>query len=584
MWQVFLVLSVLVITSSFIYILLIKDKEGKSINIILCAVFVSNTLIFFPMYYEMFKNDIGFPHLFKTVFVSMHHAIRLFIVDSDFEMVREMVPSSDLYLYYVYTCYAAILFLISPMMTFGFIFSFFKNISAHRKYIGSFNKDAYIFSKFNEESIALATSIKSNFRNSTIVFTSVSDENIKDYNLYEKAKKIDAIMFERDILAPCFRFHNKKKNIVFFLFDKVEKNNINSALEIIQKYNKRKNTQLYVFSNEIEGELFLSNAQTEEIKLRRISNTRSLIYSILKNKGKLLFEEAYKDSSSDKKLISAIVVGVGQYGIEMTKSLAWFCQMEGYRIEIDAFDINPSTKDYFSSLCPELMDDRFNNKFDDPGEAQYRISVHSAVDVDSLKFQEEIKKLSKTTYVFVALGNDEINIRTSIMVRRLFEQIGIHPRIQTIVENSEQKNALTGIKNYSGQSYDIDCEGSINEIYSYNNILNSELEQEALNRHLCWGKEDDFWKYEYNYRSSMASALHKRMKIFCGVPGIEKKPSDRTEQEKRVLRLLEHRRWNAYMRSEGYVYSKKRNNLAKTHNCLVTFDLLSQKDKEKDDD
>ena len=65
---------------------------------------------------------------------------------------------------------------------------------------------------------------------------------------------------------------------------------------------------------------------------------------------------------------------------------------------------------------------------------------------------------------------------------------------------------------------------------------------------------------------------------------VEKKPSDRTEQEKHVLRLLEHRRWNAYMRSEGYVYSEKRNNLAKTHNCLVTFDLLSQKDKEKDDD
>ena len=584
MWQVFLVLSVLVMASSLIYILFFKNKKSKAINIILCTVFVSNTLVFLPIYFEMFRNDFGIPHLFKTVFVSMHHAIRLFIVDSDFEIVREMVPSSDRFLYYAYTCYMAILFLISPMMTFGFIFSFFKNVSAHRKYIGSYNKDAYIFSEFNEESIALATSIRNRFRNSAIVFTSISDESIKDYYLYEKAQKIDAIMFENDILSPCFHFHNKKNNIVFLLIDKDEKKNINNAIEIIPKYNKRKNTELYVFSNGIEGELFLSNTQTEEIKLRRISDTRSLIYSILKNKGMALFEEAREDCSNNEKLISAIVVGVGKYGIEMTKSLSWFCQMEGYRIEIDAFDKNPSINDYFSSLCPELMDERFNNKFDDPGESQYRISIHSPVDVDSSIFQKEIKKLCKTTYVFVSLGNDEINIRTSIMIRRLFEQIGIHPRIQTIIEKSERKNALIGIKNYSGQLYDIDYEGTIDEIYSYDNILNSELEQEALDRHLCWGNEEDFWKYEYNYRSSMASALHKRMKIFCGVPGIEKKPSDRTEQEKHVLRLLEHRRWNAYMRSEGYVYSEKRNNLAKTHNCLVTFDLLSQKDKEKDDD
>lgn len=584
MWQVFLVLSILIIASSSIYVLLFKNKNIKSISIIPSAVFISNTLIFLPIYYVIFKNDAAFPHLFKTVFVSMHHAIRLFIVDSDFEIIKEMVPSNNKYFYYVYTCYASILFFISPMMTFSFIFSFFKNISARRKYFGIFNKDAYIFSEFNEESIALATSIKENFCNSAIVFTSVSDESIKDYSLYEKAQKIDAIMFEKNILAPSFKFHNKNKNIVFFLIDKDEASNINNALEIIAKYNKRKNTSLYVFSNGIEGELFLSNAKTDEIKLRRISNTRSLIYSILKNKGKALFEEACEDSSKNKKLISAVVVGIGQYGTEMTKSLAWFCQMEGYRIAIDAFDIKPDRKDYISSLCPELMDERFNNKFDDPGESQYRISIHQAIDVNSSKFQEEIKKLGNATYVFVSLGNDEINIRTSIMIRRLFEQIDIHPRIQTIIENAESKSALIGIKNYSGQFYDIDYVGAIDEIYSYDNILNSELEREALNRHLCWGKEEDFWKYEYNYRASMASALHKRMKIFCGVPGIDKKPSERTEEEKHILRLLEHRRWNAYMRSEGYVYSEKRNNLAKTHNCLVTFDLLSQKDKEKDDD
>ena len=53
------------------------------------------------------------------------------------------------------------------------------------------------------------------------------------------------------------------------------------------------------------------------------------------------------------------------------------------------------------------------------------------------------------------------------------------------------------------------------------------------------------------------------------------------------IEVLEHRRWNAYMRSEGYVYSGSpdratRNDLGKMHHDLIPFDLLSEEDKRKD--
>ena len=51
--------------------------------------------------------------------------------------------------------------------------------------------------------------------------------------------------------------------------------------------------------------------------------------------------------------------------------------------------------------------------------------------------------------------------------------------------------------------------------------------------------------------------------------------------------MLEHRRWNAYMRSEGYIYSgspkkSSRNDLGKMHNDLVCYAGLDEEEKRKD--
>ena len=45
---------------------------------------------------------------------------------------------------------------------------------------------------------------------------------------------------------------------------------------------------------------------------------------------------------------------------------------------------------------------------------------------------------------------------------------------------------------------------------------------------------------------------------------------------------VEHIRWNAYMRSEGFVYAKKKNVPFKAHHNLVNLSALSISDKAKD--
>lgn len=61
---------------------------------------------------------------------------------------------------------------------------------------------------------------------------------------------------------------------------------------------------------------------------------------------------------------------------------------------------------------------------------------------------------------------------------------------------------------------------------------------------------------------------------------------DLTTEENRTIAELEHKRWNAYMRSEGYVYvhGEKRNDMAKIHHLMIPFNELPPKEQEKDID
>ena len=149
----------------------------------------------------------------------------------------------------------------------------------------------------------------------------------------------------------------------------------------------------------------------------------------------------------------------------------------------------------------------------------------------------------------VALGDDDANIKTAVNLRMYFERLKIHPIIQAIVYHSQQKKMLEGVVNYRKQPYDIRFIGDLETSYTEDVIIDSELEEEALRRHLKWGEEEEFWTYQYNYRSSVASAIHMKARIACGIPGADKKEEELSSEEKEIIEALEHRRWNAYMRA-----------------------------------
>ena len=139
-----------------------------------------------------------------------------------------------------------------------------------------------------------------------------------------------------------------------------------------------------------------------------------------------------------------------------------------------------------------------------------------------------------------------------------------------------------------------------------NNIVNSELEKLAIKIHLAYDPEDtDLERYnllEYNKRSSRASALHIKYKIYSilendftnNMKDNQKLFKERyTKEIEDLLVLNEHERWNAYMRSIGYVHASIEEvksyyeltkhyiyYLARMHPSIVEFDKLDDISKE----
>lgn len=590
MWLVFLILSVtsLIVAGLLSFgingIRVSRKKKLNLFNALFAGVFVSAFFMFMPTH--LATADLSGIGYLRATLLSVFNSMQVFAAGCEFENVVENMSQCPGWLTVIYQAWISIIYVVAPMFTIGVVLSMLKNISAYLKYLLAYFKEVYVFSELNDKSLVLASDIKNKNRKAIVVFTDVFEDNEeKIYELIEQAKKLGAICFKKDILVVDFNKHSHTKDLSFFTIGNNETENLNQTLKLIENYKEREGTRVYVFSTKVESEPLLAAVDKGKVKVRRINEVQSLVNRILYERGNGLFETA-KETEVGAKTISAVVVGMGNHGTEMVKALTWFCQMDGYKLKIHAFDRDPLAEEKFIAKAPELMSEDYNG-VDIEGEAQYTIRVHPSIDVASITFAKEISKINDATYVMVALGNDDVNINTAFNLRMYFERLKIHPVIQEIVYNSQQKKALKGIKNYRGQEYDIEFIGDMESSYTEDVIINSELEGDALKRHMKWGKEEEFWTYEYNYRSSMASAIHMKARIKCGIPGATKKEEELTDEERNIIEALEHRRWNAYMRSEGYVFSgskekSSRNDLAKMHHDLVDFSSLTEEEKRKD--
>ena len=221
-WIVCLFISITIFLCGmvlFLYLHVTKDKNVQFINtiqVLIISTFLSAFVMFLPIYNEIFPQD---PlHYIKVFLLSIHNAIRLFIVDGEFTIILEHMDYVTGWASTIYSGFAAVIFAVAPILTFSVVISFFRNISSYVRYLFGFSKDVYIFSELNEKSLAMMESLKAKGKDYQIIFTDVFENNDEtSYELIERARTMGAICFKKDITIIKFRIHHKNRIISFFV-------------------------------------------------------------------------------------------------------------------------------------------------------------------------------------------------------------------------------------------------------------------------------------------------------------------------------------------------------------------------------
>lgn len=225
------------------------------------------------------------------------------------------------------------------------------------------------------------------------------------------------------------------------------------------------------------------------------------------------------------------------------------------------------------------------------------------IDVTRLdEYPEEI--LEKTDYFVVALGEDEQNIFVAMMLKRelakreLDAGTGRHPVIAPAVFDKRLADSITDMTPAYSDPYVIPF-GMLDKRFSCRNVFMADVTVDALKSEFIYNRKSHAKRHkdEYSYWANVVRAVHAPYKLFglgCVTRVDPAAPASlRFITEKKEIApddpsftWMEHRRWNAYLRTQGFCLptteqhkryfasSGSHKDLSiKLHNCLVESGL-----------
>lgn len=601
------------------------------------------------------------------------------------------------------TVYVSLIYVAAPITGGAVLFEIIASIFPRIKLFFSSMcvwKEIVYFSELNEQSLALAKSIRENARNEKnwlrkpiIVFTDVytDDEEEKSTELLLSAKALGAICINDDILHTHIRYRWKKK---MFLIDKNEVNNIQTltALSTESRYKLLDGADVFLFSNDdtfalvgykIKEELKNKSWAKKMPRIISVNGYRNLVRNLLSEVP--LYEplvektdaHSIKHHEEDRQL-NVTIIGAGDIGTEMFLSTYWYGQILNYQLNINVISQEPEEVfiDKINYINPDIFDtcvrskttirkedtERLDSVFSFDGSTnqyskimrkypddkdtsvpyfRFRYFQTNLKDDDlesklSTSFWSDGFKIIDSDYFLVALGSDADNLSVAdklnrfVSISKLESSKRKHAVIAYVVYdsdlcrvlNEQQKNAGL-LKNFVYMH----AFGSLEEVFNTKNIYMEENEgdveriNDAYERAAQRVVNKKFNKSQYDYWSDIARALHIKYKVFsagfikdsvfnCSNVEIRKdrlgkaleeykksiipyeKDNENSKKKKSNsetyvgLTWLEHRRWNAFMRVNGFrcpndftLYCREtkehKNMELKLHPCLVESDSIA---------
>ena len=534
---------------------------------------------------------------------SLYSAIRLFFVDGTLDFFEKThLGPPELHIAFAVSYY--LVCLAAVLCTATALLSFFRDLTNHIRLWGlshSRHSYIYVFNELNDRSLAIANDLYENtdytFYDDKkprlhLIFCDVHARNDEaSFEKISRAEKMGGICFKEDIseihreLRNRIRRSNRGTDLIesksnprnhYFLISEDESENVSQAIAITDdlkgKAKGPKNAQNLLISVFVSGdadgrildELNVGPDQRtlQPYVVRRMDPAIMLAWNVVTRHplvGPGAYDEAlpqrYRDDERD---LRVLLVGAGQYGLALLKTLLWYYQRSRGSITVYLADRNGETEDLLRGTCPDLLK---NCNLNDPNDGAYDVQFLPTSDVFGGAFAQQFNQLKDLDAVFIALGDDDSNVEASLHLRTLYDRRHYDDiaagrtwrpcKFLAVVHSDIRRNNLKNFhtKGLRIQDYDITYVGNYGKVYSYKSIHHPEEEYDARAYNDARKKDKPYfnvWDYlatEYNRLSSLSFRLHLDLMYRLYDDQTMRREGDR----------ICNNRWNVYMRTIGYI-------------------------------
>ncbi len=606
---------ILLITIIGVVYTVVKEHAFSRVAIIRLIVGVGASL--FPLY--LLGNAGATGGVFDWIVSSLLGVVRTVTGENSLGDTREIIGTVPAELERVVANYTAVLHLLSATLILSFIFSLFQNAFSRFSYRFLERGGLCVFTEVSRRTLVLANDIRKRENEGTLsrnclVFLGKADEEDLAFQGYrEQLNVLGAHLFDLKLSQLNVPHHFWRKSVCFFLMKTNEEENLKDALELAACDEIKSMLATCEAKNmPVKCKVFILNSNPEAVAVVDAIEHRSELNLRLLNENKLMVYDLFDKQplflcKREENRLKILIVGAGRNGLAATQVGAWCGQTVHLKPEIIVVDKDSAWEQRFEQECPEIAPKTRTQE----SLEECRVTFY-AQDVEEQGFIDILKKHPDVGYVICALGDEELNLRTALKIRKAYEEIRYvvavdkpvmqAPQIHVLLHNEFLFDVCDKLLMNAKAPADLQPFGCLKSLYTWDNIVSpyfdhlgmacnrfyhryyardswmnlEKAEQEKMCDSIDKAADIAYEQSEFHRNSSMALGMHGKYKLYAILVEIAgenisaydwgQKPTEemiaqvadllQDETVVEQISYLEHTRWNMYERAQGWKGAK----------------------------